>query len=133
MWRLGNLQGAATVPAFHPILRRGDKLKAYSIDGEHPRKAAVKADPALADLPTTYRMHGNSSITFLPKKEVEEKYQTQTKKFMSKKSGSTPNLHSHPPMVTWRTRELTTSYESWHRQLPQAYGTGRLPPDVRKS
>jgi len=132
MWRMGNLNGAATVPAYHPILRRGERPKAYMIEGEHPRKAAIKADPAAADHPTTYRLNGNASITFLPKKDVEAKYQAQTLKHM-KRTGSLPDMTSRgtPAKRTWRTRELMTSYECWHRQHPPAVGTGRLPADVR--
>merc|ERR1712232_1285730 len=100
---------------YHPIFSRIEKPKAYTVGHEHPRTAAIRANPACATLPTLYKMSGNKSIMFLPKAEVEARTQTLRRSTSCPGTGTSGigrSTESSKPKA-WRTRELVTSYDGW--------------------
>lgn len=122
-WRKGANQGYGNVPCYHPIFSTGKKVPAYVIDhGQHPRAAAIKANPECADLPNIHRLPGNSQIMWLPKSAIETKSQSLTS---TSRSASAPSLTASTKPAKWRTREMQTSFDSWHLKHPRAEYLGR--------
>lgn len=132
-WRNGRLNGAGSVPLYHPIFQRLEKEPMIRFEEPWPPRRLRQAldgsgrfdeaaGAAAPDSPTMWRLPGGGLVMRLPKKIDESR-----RLHKSRSDGSTTLAATHSgSSPAWRTRETCASFDCWSKRLPKTASSKSL-------